>query len=235
MPVNPKPEDSKPEESAPRLERIDDRLFLVGDDGRICVDFVDGPMGFRRRHGGGRGQAVAKAVGLKGSKTPPRVVDVTAGLGRDAFILATLGCPVLAMERHPDIHALCADGLIRALDDPDTADALADRLILHQGDALPYLQNLADSPIATFQPDVIYLDPMHPPRRKSALPRLEMRLFRDLVGEDLDQVELLQAALQSGIQRVVVKRPANREPMLPGVVSSIPGKTTRFDIYLASS
>ena len=224
-----------PEDSAPRLERIDDCLYLAGDDGRVCVDFVTGPMGFRRRRGGGRGQAVAKAVGLKGSKTPPRVVDATAGLGRDAFILATLGCPVLAIERHPDIHALCSDGLVRALQDPETADALADRLTLHHGCALAYLQNLTDSPIGAFHPDVLYLDPMHPPRRKSALPRLEMRLFRDLVGEDLDQLELLQAALQSGIKRVVVKRPANREPMLPGVVSSIPGKTTRFDIYLASS
>lgn len=221
--------------SAPRLERLDDRLYLASDDGRVCVDFVDGPMGFRRRHGGGRGQAVAKAVGLKGAKTPPRIVDATAGLGRDAFILATLGCPVFAIERHPDIHALCADGLLRALQDPDTAEALSNRLQLHSGDALNYLKNYAASPIATFQPDVLYLDPMHPPRKKSALPRLEMRLFRDLVGEDLDQVALLEAALQSGIRRIVVKRPANQEPMLPGVVSSIPGKTTRFDIYLASS
>ena len=223
------------ESAAPRLERLDGRLYLGSDDGRICVDFVDGPMGFRRRHGGGRGQAVAKAVGLKGAKTPPRVVDATAGLGRDAFILASLGCPVLAIERHPDIHALCADGLERALQDPDTAEALADRLQLQSGDALDYLQNYADSPIARFKPDVLYLDPMHPPRKKSALPRLEMRLFRDLVGEDLDQVALLEAALQSGIARIVVKRPASQDPMLPGVVSSIPGKTTRFDIYLTPS
>jgi len=223
------------EPAAPRLEQTDGRLYLVSADGRVCVDFVTGPMGFRRRHGGGRGQAVAKAVGFKGAKTPPRVVDATAGLGRDAFILATLGCPVFAIERHSDIHALCADGLDRAQQDPETAEALGARLQLHHGDALAHLKDYAASPMASFKPDVLYLDPMHPPRRKSALPRLEMRLFRDLVGEDLDQVELLQAALQSGITRVVVKRPANQDPLLPGVVSSIPGKTTRFDIYLASS
>jgi len=223
------------ESAAPRLERIDNRLYLVGADGRVCVDFVSGAMGFRRRHGGGRSQAVAKAVGYKGAKTPPRVLDATAGLGRDAFILATIGCPVLALERHPDIHALCADGLARALLDEETADALGGRLQLFQGDALELLRLSSDGPIATFRPDVLYLDPMHPPRKKSALPRLEMRLFRDLVGEDLDQVELLETALQAGIGRVVVKRPTHSQPLLPGVASAIPGKTTRFDIYLPSS
>ncbi|XPE60710.1 class I SAM-dependent methyltransferase [Shigella flexneri] len=39
---------------------------------------------------GGRGEAVAKAVGIKGDYLPD-VVDATAGLGRDAFVLASVG------------------------------------------------------------------------------------------------------------------------------------------------
>jgi 16S rRNA (guanine1516-N2)-methyltransferase len=225
--------DLDPSQAAkPQLQRIDGRLYLVGEAGKVSVDLVEGTMGFRRRQGGGRGQAVARAVGLKRAKVAPRVVDATAGLGRDAFILATLGCPVLALERHVDVFALFQDGLRRAFLDEETADALGDRLQLQNADALSLLREWPGGVLANFLPDVIYLDPMHPPRRKSALPRKEMRLFRELVGEDHDQVELAEAALATGVARVVVKRPAGEEPLLPEVVSAVAGKTTRFDIYL---
>ncbi len=58
--------------------------------GGIFVDFVGGAMAHRRKFGGGRGEAVAKAVGIKGDYLPD-VVDATAGLGRDAFVLASVG------------------------------------------------------------------------------------------------------------------------------------------------
>lgn len=44
-------------------------------------------------------------------------------------------------------------------------------------------------------PQVIYLDPMYPPRHKSALIKKEMRLFRQFVGEDSDVPQLLTQAL----------------------------------------
>ena len=68
--------------------------------GGIFVDFVGGAMAHRRKFGGGRGEAVAKAVGIKGSYLPD-VVDATAGLGRDAFVLASVGCRVRMLERNP--------------------------------------------------------------------------------------------------------------------------------------
>ncbi|WP_445775347.1 class I SAM-dependent methyltransferase, partial [Shewanella sp.] len=64
----------------------------------INVDFVSGAVAHRRKFGGGRGQSIAKAVGLKQGVTPT-VVDGTAGLGRDAFVLASLGCKVIMVER----------------------------------------------------------------------------------------------------------------------------------------
>ena len=199
------------------------------------MDWVGGTMGFRRKRGGGRGQAVARAVGLRGAKVAPRVVDLTSGLGRDSFVLATLGCPVLAVERQSEIHQLVADGLRRALSDPETAAALGDHLQLLHADAIDLLAQWPQGPVAEFAPDVLYLDPMHPPRPKSALPRKEMRLFRQLVGADLDQEQLLAAAIASGVRRVVVKRPSHAAPLALGVNSSVPGKTTRFDVYLAAT
>ncbi|MGL9773657.1 MAG: class I SAM-dependent methyltransferase [Sodalis sp. (in: enterobacteria)] len=57
-------------------------------------------------------KAVAKAVGIKGQGLPD-VVDATAGLGRDAFVLACLGCRVQMFERHPVMAALLKNGLRR--------------------------------------------------------------------------------------------------------------------------
>jgi 16S rRNA (guanine1516-N2)-methyltransferase len=217
--------------SRPLLEEIDGRLCLRGAEGTVCVDWVGGAMGFRRKRGGGRGQAVARAVGMKGPHSKPRVLDLTAGLGRDAFVLATLGCTVLALERQAEIFQLLKDGLRRANQDAETFEALGERLQLLQADANALLALWPAGPLADFKPDVLYLDPMHPPRKKSALPRKEMRLFRQLVGADFDQEQLLAAARATGVKRVVVKRPSSAPPLAPGVSSSISGKTTRFDVY----
>lgn len=89
--------------------------------GGIRVDFAGGTMAHRRRFGGGRGEAVAKAAGIKKSYLPS-VVDATAGLGRDAFVLASLGCHVRMIERHPVVAALLDDGLQRAYRDSEIGD-----------------------------------------------------------------------------------------------------------------
>src|SRR5690606_10328681 len=81
--------------------------------GPIFVDFLKGPLAHRRCYGGGRGQMISRAVGLR-NKPFLTVVDVTAGLGKDAFILATLGCDVVMVERNPIMGALLRDGLTRA-------------------------------------------------------------------------------------------------------------------------
>ncbi len=70
-------------------------------------------MAHRRKFGGGRGEAVAKAVGIKGDYLPD--VDATAGLGRDAFVLASVGCRVRMLERNPVVAALLDDGPARAM------------------------------------------------------------------------------------------------------------------------
>ncbi len=218
--------------ASPCLQAEADGLYLLGQAGRMKVDFAAGVLAFRRQHGGGRGQAIARAVGLKGGIRSIRIADLTAGMGRDAFILATLGCEVFAIERHPMIHSLLEDGLQRARADTTVAAELENRLRLVHADSMALLQAWPEGALAAFQPEVLYLDPMHPPRKKSALARKEMRLFREVVGEDLDQVALLQAALRCPVQRVVVKRPQGSQPLAEGVHHALSGRTTRFDIYL---
>nr|WP_244989125.1 16S rRNA (guanine(1516)-N(2))-methyltransferase RsmJ [Pantoea cypripedii] len=193
--------------------------------GGIFVDFVSGAMAHRRRFGGGRGEAVAKAVGIKGDYLPD-VVDATAGLGRDAFVLAALGCRVRMLERHPVVAALLEDGLRRGYDDPEIGGWLRERLTL-----LHVVSQQALSEI-TPAPDVVYLDPMYPHRQKSAMVKKEMRVFQSLVGADEDADALLEPARRLAKKRIVVKRP-DYAPPLAGVVtqSAVVTKSHRFDIY----
>ena len=85
------------------------------------------------------------------------------------------------------------------------------------------------------RPDVVYLDPMFPHRKKSAAVKKEMRLFQQLLGPDEDADALLQPALALALKRVVVKRPAGA-PYLADKKPQIEmqGKANRFDIYLTA-
>lgn len=203
------------------------QLQELGPDapGPIRVDFVEGAAAHRRLYGGGSGQMIAKACGIQ-SGVRPRILDATAGLGRDGFVLATLGCEVILSERQPIIAALLADGLARAARDPEVAPIVA-RMQLLSGDAIALMQDWQGEP-----PQVIHLDPMFPHRDKSALVKKEMRLFRPLVGEDADQSQLLAAALELASHRVVVKRP-RKAPAIEGRKPShqLDGKSSRYDIY----
>ncbi|MEK6749661.1 MAG: class I SAM-dependent methyltransferase [Pseudomonadota bacterium] len=196
----------------------------------IRVDFVDGRLGYRRVHGGGKRQPLARAIGIKDA-TRPHVLDCTAGLGRDAMVLANLGCTVTLVERSPIIAALLEDGLRRALANPATAD-LAARMHLHGGcEAVAYMQALAPQDY----PDVVYLDPMYPHREKSALVKKDMRALRAVVGDDMDAPNCLHWAMRIARRRVVVKRPKGA-PTLDATPpqASIHSDNTRYDLYFAA-
>jgi 16S rRNA (guanine1516-N2)-methyltransferase len=209
----------------------DEHLALCqsGDDapGPVYVDFVTGAVAHRRKFGGGKGQPIAKAAGF-GKGKAPTIIDATAGLGRDAFVFASLGSEVRMIERSPAVAALLEDGLQRAVADEETV-SIVQRMHLLTGDAASVLSGLSESE----RPDVIYLDPMFPPRQKSALVKKEMRLFQYLIGEDVDADALLPIALQIARERVVVKRP-DYAPWLDGHKPTLAFETknNRFDVYV---
>ncbi|NCG09308.1 MAG: class I SAM-dependent methyltransferase, partial [Verrucomicrobia bacterium] len=182
----------------------------------IQADFCDATTDYRRTRGGGKSQMIAKAVGLKDS-TRPRVLDGTAGLGADGFVLASLGCEVHLLERNPLVHALLADGIERgkASDLQEISEIMNRMHLLTVADALECLASTNATPEA----DVIYLDPMFPERDKSALVKKSMRVFHDFVGSDSDSDALLPLALERAGSRVVVKRPRHAPP-LAGVTPS---------------
>lgn len=193
--------------------------------GTLICDFTGGAVGHRYRFGGGRGQGLPRAIGMKGGKTPD-VVDATAGLGGDAFLLASLGARVVMIERSPHMHDLLQDGLERARQVGGDVAQVIDRMTLIYGDAKDLLPGLS--------PQVVLVDPMHPPRGKSALVKKEMRLVREIVGIDEDCHELMQVALAVASKRVVLKWPRLAEPIKDIVAPShqIMGKSTRYDVYM---
>lgn len=196
--------------------------------GPVDVEFVGGRSGYRRRMAEGRRQPLARAAGLKHAVNPV-VLDATGGLGRDAFVFATLGCRVQVVERSPVVAMLLHNGLERARADATTAP-IAARMTLINEDARGFLRTLN----GVHRPDIIYLDPMYPQRDKSALVKKEMRVLRALLGDDHDAAELLTDARRCARQRVIVKRP-RRSPWLgeskPGM--SIESENTRYDVYPA--
>lgn len=191
----------------------------------LWVELVGGAMGLRLAQGARGWGPLAKAVGLKGDYQP-RVVDATAGWGRDGCLLAAMGCQVTLVERAPVMALLLEDGVRRARRDPQLAPILAHLTGPLLGEARQVLAAL-DPP-----PQVVYLDPMYPTRHKAALVKKAMRHLRALVGEDDDAPALLQTALHHASRRVVVKRPAQAPPLPgPSPHHAIHTPGTRYDVY----
>ena len=199
-----------------------------GAPGAVAVDFGNPAM--RHRRASGQREMLGRAVG-QGKKSPLLILDATAGLGRDAFVLADLGCDVILCERQPVIAELLRAGLQVAAHSGDAwLISVVQRMQLCQGDAR---QPGAGQIVGI---DVIYLDPMFPPRSKSAAVKKEMALFQHLLEDVTDPYDadaLLQWALQQAAARVVVKRPA-RAPALAALQPShcIVGKSVRYDVYV---
>ena len=191
----------------------------------LIADFVGGAVGYRFRSGEGRGQALARAAGFTRGVTPS-IVDATAGLGRDAFMLASLGAHVTLIERSPEVHALLREGLANASAAGPEFAAVIERMTLLYGDARILLPGL--------RADVVLIDPMHPPRRSTALVKQEMRLLRELVGTDPDAKDLIETALASHCKRVVLKWPLHAKPFagLRQPSHQIIRKTVRYDVFM---
>lgn len=208
--------------------RINEQLEKPKDKySPLFVDFIHGSAAYRHARNCTIKQPLARAVGIK-SGFRPDIFDATAGLGGDGFVLACLGCNVMLNERSPILGSLLEDAIIRGIEAENAAsEVIQARMSLFLGDARDNLQQLGHSP------HTIYLDPMYPHSKKSALNKKEMRMIRDVVGDDDDGADLLETALLYAANRVVVKRPKGAERLSSRIPSHIiEMKNSRFDVYL---
>ncbi|CAG36944.1 class I SAM-dependent methyltransferase [Desulfotalea psychrophila] len=193
----------------------------------LYIDFMGGKNGYRHANDCTTRQPIAKAVGIKPGFRPT-VFDATAGMGGDGFVLACLGCRVTLCERSPIMYTLLQDGIERARQDSVMNKIMANLDLIHNN-SKQFLENHGTNY------HTIYMDPMYPHKKKSALNKKEMRVIRDLVGDDNDSDNLLETALTVAGNRVVVKRPKGApyiEERKPH--HEITMKNSRFDVYLTS-
>lgn len=209
-------------------ERLSLQQTGRGAPGPVSVDFGSATMRHRRR--GGVNELLGKAVGV-GKKDSLSVLDATAGLGRDAFVLADLGCTVQLCERQPVIAQLLKSGLSAAAVAGDAWLAgVVSRMSLWVGDA----RDLSLNKLGPL--DVVYVDPMFADRAKSAAVKKEMAIFQRLLGDTGatgDPEKLLNWALAQNVSRVVVKRALKADPLADIKPShSIRGKAVRYDVHV---
>ena len=156
------------------------------------------------------------------------IIDATAGLGYDSFILASLGAKVTLIERSQKMHELLQNGINEGVSFGGEIEKIINRMELLFGDSKDILPKL--------KPEVIMIDTMYKDRKKTALVKNNMRLVREIVGPDTDYIELLEVALNCAKNRVVLKQPRYAEPIkdIKKCSHQIIGKTIRYDIFMTN-
>jgi len=209
--------------------RLTFQLTGKNKTGEISVDFINGRLGYRIQRTG-KNQSLARAIGLHKNPHIPYIMDATAGFGSDAAILASLGYNITLIEKNPIVFALLKDGIQRA-SLTEKGKTIASRMTLVHADSQLILHETQQHHLS---PDIIYIDPMFPPRQKSALTKKNMQSLHQLIGQTDKSDKLLLTALNCAKQKVIVKRPVNAQDLANKQPTyRIKEKTIRFDIYLS--
>lgn len=204
-------------------------LYDTNNQSSISIDFTSGGIAHRLQFGGGKGQTIAKAIGIT-SKNKPHILDATAGLGRDSLVLANLGCQLSLTEQSPVLYEMLTSAKLAASDDSVFRQATENGFSIYHDNAISFMQKETITDC-----DVVYLDPMYPEKKKSALVKKDMQILQKLLGHSTEDeiADLLDTALKFAKQRVVVKRPKGADS-IHGLkpTMSLNSKKTRYDVYV---
>ena len=180
-------------------------------------------------------ELIVKAVKIRGMHKL-RILDATAGLGEDSFLLAAAGHEVLLCEYNKVIFSLLQDAVSRAKQSDDICE-IAGRMKCICADSISICERIRlKEPVyesQIFEPDVVFLDPMFPEKTKNSLTNKKLQLFQKLEAPCTTEQDLLSSAFQINAKKVVVKRPLKGDYLAgkkPGY--SIEGKTIRYDCYV---
>lgn len=281
--ANPPQSKRKPREKKQNKLKLDP--FFVD----LCPS-SDTRLGYRMNltsnKSGSGNELLLKALGMKKmlslDKQQLVIYDLTAGLARDSMIMLSSVISDIEeskvqplrlhmVERDPLVASLLKDA-IRRLDiltnlnshEGNIAKLLSKSLSMEEGDAHSVLERMLTDARSIdsvpYPPDIVYLDPMFPPRKKKASAvKKDMAMLHSLLGtatmsndtsesEEVEKVrleeeqQLLVAACNAAKRRVVVKRPANALPLgacededgddIPVPSYDIRGNINRWDVYI---
>jgi 16S rRNA (guanine1516-N2)-methyltransferase len=195
--------------------------ILDSENRKLRIDFENDVENYKKYKSSIASEPLSRALGA--GKKGQRVLDLSAGMAVDAVFLAQLGYQVTAIERNPLLYLANSNAM------KNCSQPWIHNLQFFHSEALHFLKT------TSLDFDVCYFDPMFPQKKKSALPKQEMVLFKNLVGSDLDAAEVLQFAIDAKkFNRCVVKRPLSAEPLIPAS-GAIEGKIIRYDIYGGSN
>ena len=189
---------------------------------KVAIRYDSAAM-LHRRHGG-QNELLGRAVDVK-SDRHPIVFDATGGLGRDAFVLADLGCRVTLCEQTPALAWLLQDAILCAqVSRHEAVRDAAGRMTVRAGNS--EAQSLGAA-------TVIYIDPMFPERKKAAAVKKEAMMLQYLSASNDGGESLINWAWQQAVDRIVVKRPVKAAVLGERKASfSLSGKSVRFDVFV---
>ena len=207
-----------------RLQYIDGKLTLCSGEMNLYGDFSQ--LIPRLKINNLNGEMLIKAAKLKGMDHTPIAVDMTAGLGEDAFLLAGAGCKVIMFEQDEVIASLLEDAIKRGKEIVEIKDVM-DRMTLIKGDSIEGVKSL------DIIPDIVYLDPMFPQRQKSGLIKKKFQIIHELEKPCSNGSDLLNAAISTKAKKIIVKRPQKGENLVDIKPNyTISGKAIRYDVYI---
>lgn len=181
----------------------------------ICIDFSKYIV---------ENSALLKACRINGNEKI-KLLDCTAGLVKDTFVLASNGYSVIAIEKNKTIFNLI-DNAVKIGTKNEYIKKVLDRIKFLNMDSIDFLENSEE------KFDCIYLDPMFEESKKSRLVNKNMQIFHKLT-DNSDNKKLFNLAMEKVLKKVVVKRSLYGELLINKTPDfQIKEKTIRFDVYL---
>lgn len=197
-----------------RFEVHAKRIMLVNDFGKPLFIDIEKKLKYHRSYFSKNSiykELFAKALGVKKGSPFPLVLDSTGGLLGDTLLMTSYGLEVDVIERNPLVSML----IVNALRNSST------QINFNQ---------LAAQELDKYYP-VIFFDPMYAEKNKKSAPKKEMQVFRSIVGEDIDRLEVANH-LFNLTNRLVIKRSIKASPLILRPNMTFSGKSTCYDVYL---
>jgi 16S rRNA (guanine1516-N2)-methyltransferase len=186
------------------------------------LDFINIFESLEKKGASYFGSPLVKALGLKKNQSS-LIWDISCGMGRDALLFLYFNAHVVAFERNRFMWALLKDAWLRACKHPRLGPHFHNRFKLVGGDPRDYSSEK--------RPDMIYFDPMYLDKTRKSLPGKEMRIIREVVGDDQDSEEVLEWAKKVARFRLVLKRARLSTNLGAAADHMYVGRSTRFDTY----